>query len=518
MIKSLQCIMLISSMISISLLGGKNVGLTKEIENQRECVVCSIETKQENGSGLSSTEGGMSLGYTDGFWVEEDETVYLLDTYGKRVLEISKKSSREILLSDTVLPADIVTCGDKIYIFDDLLNELQVYTKQGGCLARSKVQLENDYVKRLSCIDGTIWLQTYEHCWYSVDAETGGITLVKDKHTPEVTVGDYDYAEYLETDEDGTVYSVHTSLVKNCLVISGELTLRAVSAEGEVVGSYILPVTEYSYLPDRYLQVHQNGNIYMLIPSKETVEIRKISLQSPTESVMAELEKEAKDLEKKYKSNTKSRKRDGISCTEEITVSREEAKERAFELAFCEWTLKKTHTNTAKAEKGVILPREIAYQKEKHAGESSWSVTMTGIPYCWGGFYALDTGFSGKTFGSMLKKSDCVTGNINPTGNLKYLTVGLDCSGYVGAALGFSKKYNTSALSDVGSGLSDVRKLQQMDIFVYPGDHVIFFCEWIDDATALVCEAAVREGKVVVHPKSINEFVVNRKYQMRSPW
>ena len=518
MIKSLQCIMLIASMVSVSLLGGKNVGLTKEIDNLRECVVCSVETKKENGSGLSSADGGMSLGYTDGFWVEEDETSYLLDTYGNRVLEFTKRTVKEILLSDTVLPADIVTYGEKIYIFDDLLNELQVYSKQGDFLARSKVQLENDYVKQLSCINGTIMLQTYEDRWYFVDSETGSLSLNKDKHTPAIAVGDYSYAEYLETDEDGTVYSVHTSLVKNSLIISGELTLRAVSAKGEVVGSYILPVMEYTYLPDRYLQVHQNGNIYMMVPSAEKVEIRKISLKSSTESVMTELTNDAKELEKKYISNTKTRKGNGKSCTEEVAFSREEAKQRAFDMAVCEWTLKKTHTDTSKAEKGVVLPREIAFQKKQHAGESSWSETMKGLPYCWGGFYALDTGVGGKTFGSMLKKWDAVAGNINPTGYLKYLTLGVDCSGYAGAVLGFTKKYNTSALSDIGSGVSDVKALQQMDLIVYPGEHVILFCEWMDDATALVCEAAIREGKVTVHPKPINEFVISRMYQMRSPW
>ena len=233
-------------MLSTSLLGGKNVALTKEIDNLRECVVCSVETKKENGSGIASAEGGMSLGYSDGFWVEEDETAYLLDTYGNRVLEFSKKSSREILLSDTVLPADIVTCGEKIYVYDDLLNELQVYSKQGDLLARSKVQFENDYVKQLSCINGEVLLQTYENRWYSVDGETGNLVLNANIQTPEITVGDYDYAEYLATDEDGTVYSVHTMLVENCLIISGELTLRAVSAEGEVIGSYILPVMEYT--------------------------------------------------------------------------------------------------------------------------------------------------------------------------------------------------------------------------------------------------------------------------------
>jgi len=517
MIKSLQCILLITSFMSVSLFGGKNIGLTKEIDNLRECVVCSVEVRKENGSGLSSAEGGMTLGYTDSFWVEEDETAYILDTYGKRVLEFSKKSDREILLSDAVLPADIVTCDEKIIIYDDLLSEIQIYTKQGELLVHNKVQLEEDYVKQLSNVAGTVLLETYEHRWYSINQETAALTLQEGRTLPSIHVDDYDYAEYLETDEDGTVYSVHTSLVKKCVVISGELTLRAVSADGKLIGSYILPVTEYTYLPDRYIQVHQNGNIYVMIPSEQTVEIRKISLASPTQSSFLQVEEEAKKLANVYADKTRTRKRNGTSCTEEISFSREEAKERAISMATYKWTLKKTHTNTSKAEKGVVLPREIAFLKEKHANDSSWKETVIGIPYCWGGFYALDTGFKGNTFPKMINEK-YVAGNINPVGNLKYMTAGVDCSGYVGAAFGFTKKYNTSALSDIGSGVKNIKELEQMDFFVYPGEHVIFFLDWVDEATVLVSEAAVREGKVSVHPKPLNEFVISGQYQIRSPW
>ena len=97
MFKGLQCILLISSMLSVSLFGGKNIGLTKEIDNQRECVVCSV-----NSVATEDSEEYV-LGYTDGFWVEEDETVYLLNSYGSAVLEVKKKMQREIPLSASAL-------------------------------------------------------------------------------------------------------------------------------------------------------------------------------------------------------------------------------------------------------------------------------------------------------------------------------------------------------------------------------------------------------------------------------
>ena len=147
MFKSLQCILLISSVLSLSLFGGKNVGLTKEIENQRECVVYSVN------SSVPEESEEYALGYTDGFWMEEDETIYLLKSYGNAVLEIKESVRREIPLSASALPTDIVSDEEKLYIFDDILYELQIYTKQGELLVRKKIELTDDYVKELVKIE-----------------------------------------------------------------------------------------------------------------------------------------------------------------------------------------------------------------------------------------------------------------------------------------------------------------------------------------------------------------------------
>lgn len=513
MIKGLQYVLLLSSAVSISLLGGKNIGLTKEIDNRRESVVCTLEKIVENGSGLASEEVGMSLGYTDSFWVEEDETVYLLDTYGKRVLEMFRQDCREILLSASVLPADITTCKENIFIYDDLLSELQIYTKQGEFLSANRIFIEGDYVKQLSCVNEEVLLQTYRNQWYTVNQENGTLTICKEKEVPQLKTGEYNYAEYIDTDEDGTVYSVHTKLVEDCSVISGELTLQAVSATGELLGSYILPVEEYVYLPDRYIQIHQNGNIYCMIPTVTSVEVRKIALKDAMESKLQEIWKTAEALEMKYNENAKSKK----NYAEEILYTREEVRQRCCDMAEYEWILKKTNTSTGKSEPGVVLPREIEAIRVKHEGESSWSDKVIGIPYCWGGFYSLDVGFKGKNFQDVIS-GKYVAGNINPKDNYKYMTAGVDCSGYVCAAFGLTQRTNTSGLAAIGSKQSDITQLEQMDILVAPGDHVIFFFEWIDDATMLVSESAVREGKVTIHPKSVNEFVICGMYQMRSPW
>ena len=153
----------------------------------------------------------------------------------------------------------------------------------------------------------------------------------------------------------------------------------------------------------------------------------------------------------------------------------------------------------------------------RNSDKSFWSVELQGIPYCWGGFYALDVGVGKLTFPQALKEK-YVAGNIETKGYYKYMTAGLDCSGYVCAVFKFKEKTNTGGLACMGSGVSDVKKLQQMDLLVWPGEHVIFFLEWLDNTTMLVSESNVRNGKVITHPKTLNELIVGVEYQMRSPW
>ncbi len=518
MIKCLQCIVLISSILSVSLFGDRNIGLTKEIDNMRESIICSVDSSfgktEEN---EEAAEGQITLGYTDGFWVEEDETVYLLATYGCEALEYKRGEIRRIPLLESILPADIVSYNNKLYIFDDLLSEVQCYTMQGELVFRIAVELKEDYVKHLVVTTQGVAVRTYGGQELLVEEETGDLTVQSYEAVAAPKLDGYDFAEYLATDEDGNIYAVYTKLVNKCSIISGELTLQVHSAEGNYIGQYILPVKEYVYLPGTYVQILENGNIYLMIPTEETVEVRKIALRDEMESGLASITETVKRRESDYIGNTSYRKKVGTACTEVVAFSREEVRERAVAMAEYTWTLKKTHTLISKSEKGVVLPREIEAIKKKNEDVSSWKVKMTGIPYCWGGFYALDVGFGGKTFQSVIDKK-YVAGNINPVGYYKYMTAGLDCSGFVSAALGFTKKQGTSGLNDIGSKVNSVKKLQQMDMFVYPGEHVIFFCEWLDDTAVLVAEVAVREGKASVHPKSLNELVVNSKYQMRSPW
>lgn len=57
-----------------------------------------------------------------------------------------------------------------------------------------------------------------------------------------------------------------------------------------------------------------------------------------------------------------------------------------------------------------------------------------------------------------------------------------------------------------------------MDMLLYPGEHVILYYGKLTDGVLLVTEVAVRDGKASVHPKRINELIVQPGYQMRKVW
>ena len=512
MIKGICSIVLMASILSISLLEGRNIGLTKEIENLREGIVCSVEKKAEKAwNAEAPVVENVALGYTDGFWVEEDETIYLLATYGCAVLEYRRGEHRVITLEEAVLPADIISYGGNLYIFEELLSELQIYTKQGELLLRSKIELQGDYVKELVLTDSGVGVLTYGNQLVMVDLETGEQHISEYTALPVVDAGEFDFTDYIATDEEGNVYSVYTKLVSDCSVISGEMTLRAISPDGECIGSCVLPMEDYTYLPGRYVCVQKNGNIYILVPTEQSVEVRKVSLKQSTESELEEISKQTKQTESRYAA------KEGTS-TREVSLSREEVWQRVLEMAEYKWTLKPEHTLYWYWDYNVNLPLEIAAVRKENKNKNSWSVQMTGIPYCWGGYHTLYGGVKGKTFQQALDEG-FVAGNINTTSYYKYKSAGVDCSGYVGGALGFvTEKLSTGELAALGSKRKNIRNLEFMDILVWSGEHVIFFCGWLNESTMLVSEAAVREGKAVIHPKNLNEFVIDANYQMRSPW
>ncbi len=454
--------------------------------------------------------------YSDGFWVDEEETIYVLATYEKCIWEYKSEEIRKIPLEAAVLPADVIGLGELLCVYDDSLLEVQIYTKQGELLLCSKINLQEDYVKQLTREDGAVVVLTYGGQEIYVDPKSGEQTILRQESVLQTEKSGYDYAEFLAEDRAGREYFVHTNLLKEGTVLTGELVLRAVSPRGTLIGSYVLPVEEFDYLPGTYLQVQEDGDIYLMVTGEETLEIRKIKLGREVMSNLSVVMEKAAELEQEYQEELEYRRVRGFNCTKTVELSREEVWERMRAMAEYEWTLRKTNTETTRVTE-IKFPREIEAIRQARQNEEDWSAVMKGLPYCWGGYCSMYGGESGITFDTALAQG-YLTGNSLTEGFYKSATIGVDCSGLLTAAFDFDVKLGTKELLEMGSILEEPGQLEFMDYLVSPGSHVMVFCGWLNETTMLVCESTVREGKVSIHPKTINELAVNGTYILCSPW
>lgn len=448
--------------------------------------------------------------YAEAFWVGEDETVYLLDAYGRKIVCWNGKQVTYIQLSDSMLPTDMIYKNEEFYIYDESEQELEIYDKKGNLLFVKKVVLEQDYVKGLEEREEEVVLITYGGKeWFA--NRTNGALLSRDKSVETVEIiAKGDFSEYLGTDANGNIYSANTTLVSESSIITGEISISVVSPKGKVFGNYYLPLEQYTYLPKRYVQVKENGSVYILIPMENAYEVWELPLYLNSQSRMEQVQQEAIQKEEEYAKENKAPR-------EKVSLTREEMLKRANSIVNHSWQMKKENVTIIYSQ-GSILTRQIQFIQEENKDKKSWEVSMVGIPYCWGGFNSLYNPEENKRFDYLIQKKAYTAGNINTEEYYIYYTAGLDCSGYVGAVYGMNTKVNTTSFSDMGTKIVDRKKLQSMDMIVAPADHIMLFCDWIDEGTWLVTEATIRDGKTVTHPKRLNELLVFGSYQMRSPW
>ena len=530
-IRSIGNIVFVMFVLSLSLLDGKllQTKYEKKIELVYEITRPAKEgqetTEKLPGELSETAEPRVSLelpvGLSEGFWIEKDETVYLLDSYAQKVLKLKDETVQEIPLPAAWLPGDIICLNHEIYIYDELQQELQIYNETGNCLLQCKLELENDYVKSLELVGEKVIVRTYAGKEISVKDRQTGELLVEEAEIRHVEpFGEFELSEQIGEDKEGNIYYINTNLVQPCSVLSGELSVSATSKDGDWLGEYILPVGECVYLPQRYVQVLADGRIYLLLIKKEAYELWQITLEEQAESSFKQLAKAADELETDYRWATNYRVREeNISTTTKVVLSREEVEERIDAIVNYVWYLVPSAVKTSRTEI-ITFPRYISKIIEGYSLEEDWKIEMKGLPYCWGGSFTQykGWGYGGGTFDKALYEWNYLAGNINTKGTYKDYTAGVDCSGFVSIVYGIKPRFSTSQLSDVGTRLRNISKLQGMDMLVSPGDHIVLFREWLDDGAMLVSEVAVRDGKTVTHPKTLNELLVFGTYQMRSPW
>ncbi len=469
----------------------------------------------------------------DAFSVEEDGTLWILSAGERRMICVKpgeEKQISEFLLVESEVPADFLWYQEELYVYDSLQNALLIYDRNGTCLYTGRADLTGDYVEGIKEAADGIVLTTY-----------GGKELViSDRNTAALaerksTATEYlpedgencDFHQVLTTDGRGTVYSVHTQVVPEVSVLTGEISIRGTTVNRQDCGTYYLDTSEYVYLPRRFLYATKHGTLYLLVNGEQTAQVKKIELSKQADSRYEEIKACALKTEQEYQERRAMRVLQGVAFEEIVTITRGEALKRMWDMLNYSWTLTEDNVDIPERIEGfgkiagkVILPPEIQAAAERNQGKEKWSEPMTGIPYCWGGFASLYGGNYNRSFPYAMR-TGFVAGNVKS--DEKYYvfgTSGIDCSGFACAVYDISvnSKVSTRSMADLGTEVTDWRSMELLDYLVYAADHVILFCEYLDEGTILVAEATIRDGKTIYHPRSLNGLIAIGKYEMRTPW
>lgn len=384
--------------------------------------------------------------------LKKDE-FYVLDVNTLSLPVIYRIDSQGLVLAEYALPDSLkyyevkglsVNRSGNVCITNDIYEEYELNNNTNTAVKTSngrtspysvkvwKPQMMNDKKMHLRSLDGTV------DNVLSINAVSAG-------------------AEIVGTDNVGNTYIVVGDMADTSLVIV-ELTLRKFDKNGNQIGVVKLPLEQSVFYPKKAIDVQGNGNVYYMSVESEGIKINKLNFSRGYKSNILEKQAKQKAIEDKISKNKGS-------VVSAAWNTRSTTQTRADNMAYLSWTYSSDNN---------VNPNPTNIKKPTWL--SSYG-TKTGIPYCWGGFDGTDRSSVPSSWSSftdaMSKKK--FAGNINTsTTGYQSGTAGLDCSGYVGAAVGYSTKPSTTKIySDTHAHTASERDM--MDVYVKSGSHVLFF-------------------------------------------
>jgi cell wall-associated NlpC family hydrolase len=215
-------------------------------------------------------------------------------------------------------------------------------------------------------------------------------------------------------------------------------------------------------MPNDILEVSEEGDLYQIKCTKESVKIIKKEFVDPA-NFKTKIGMIKFDMTGNQKSNvirlaTLSNAPNNLSTT----------MNNAMDMCLLSWTYTEDNADNP-SPSTVTVP--------DYLSNASTPSSQTGIPYCWGGFDGLSTSSSSSwsNFEDAMD-DDIFAGNVNTVGGRKSGTAGLDCSGFVSSAVGFTSKLGTSHLASSTYTYSISASNRYIyDIYVKSGSHVVFY-------------------------------------------
>ncbi|MBS4537655.1 hypothetical protein GOQ27_04220 [Clostridium sp. D2Q-11] len=456
-----------------------------------------------------------SIGYTpimpeverqfpESFFVSNNgKTFFILDTVNKRILEYEKQELvKKIEIPFIEYAKDLIVLKDKIYVLEgnedntiyriDMNGNIDEIIKKPEQLKQYQInQLNIDKNNNLILVyDGNklydiINSKIISNSDVSVKSISPKKGKIKTKEGIEIDVAFeelYGSINIHNITKEGYIYTSVEDVADTSKILV-EHTIRKYNKTGKLEGIAAIPMERYISFPNKYMNVTNNGDIYIMIIEENQVIISKVNLDKNFKSTLKQ-----KKSEYSIEDEEKNTNDDDIIITpmyDPSIPSRSTVNSRANSMTGYKWTY--NSSNGQHSSYSYVT-------KPDYLVNTSYGSSLTGIPYCWGGFDGHDRSSTGSwsNFGSAMSMGK-EAGNVYTSGSYKSSTAGLDCSGFVSAALQFGSKYGTYGLNDMSDPISS-SQLKYMDILIKPGSHVLFFYSWNSDKTVVNSKEATTSG------------------------
>jgi len=508
-------------------------------QNESETVI-TLPVGKESGEIAYLEDDAYVVGPTD-FCVINSNEFYILNSNKNEVIYVNNDRVSEIYhLSFCKKPTRLSFFDGKLYILDR--SSLFIM-----CLSDynvDKVDLPNnvraDNIKIFEVSNSHVYLQTYSGIAYDLfEGESSIVSLrnevsIQDDRT-RVRIDDQEWSFEIANAFINVIGAYNDAIyvfISEFSKEEGNLdclhSIRKYSKDGALLGFYQLETKDLICMSPMYYKLGAEGEVFILECYKNEVRILRdgINTAYSTRSF----------VEVSYPCITENTPPNSKSTPPAVTISRNVVKARANSMKNQTWYLEQS--STVEINSDTWLPKYIKDMIRE--SNPTYPVHMTGddlkgIPYCWGGF----NGYSANGTTLPLKKfSDAITTFIWSSrypmaGNVKSVkdgapagykggTVGLDCSGFVSSAFGYTEKksandFKTDTINFIT--ISQYSDVVPMDIFVR-SDHVMLVYA-IEDPIAgvfsVVDATKTLEGRVCLREDISYTYLQNHNYIMRRP-
>jgi hypothetical protein len=428
----------------------------------------------------------------EAFTVAEDQLIYIADNVNKRVNVYKNGSfSYEIAIPFSHYIRGIAVSQDRLYLLDNDKGSIFVASLQGELLQEvpAPAGVEGYAMEKLYKDNtGKVWLSANQSS-YPVSQEpalyssaAAGIsestklplTLKKDQKTAQISQNGAKIeiaasellgsVNVLSVDQNNSLYVELFDQVDTAKV-SGEYTVRKY-AGSKLTAVAPIDLSSYYFTPNTVIELTASGDLYQILCSKDQVTITKkafvpsASFKSKLPQIKAQALKEAA---------AESLQAKAITLASNAPNTRAVAQTNANNMSALTWKYSAANK---------VNPNSSNVKTPDYLVSAATGSTQTGIPYAWGGNDGLTTHSTSSwtSFADAISKGK-FAGNVNTdTSGYQTGTAGLDCSGFVGSAAGFTSKLSTTNLaSSTYTASIPTTSRQIYDIYVKSGSHVLFF-------------------------------------------